>query len=42
MENWGYIVAAYALTALSLLGYIWYLRQTEHRLRGEQETGHVE
>jgi hypothetical protein len=42
MENWGYIVAAYALTGRSLLGYLWHLRQTERGLRGEQGTGYVE
>jgi len=41
MENWGYIAAAYTLTGLSLLGYVWYLRQAERRLRHEQETRHV-
>ena len=33
MENWGYIAAAYVLTGLSIGGYVWYLRQTERRLR---------
>jgi hypothetical protein len=42
MANWAYIVAAYALTGLSLLGYIWYLRQAEGRVRCKQETRHVE
>jgi hypothetical protein len=42
MENGGYIVAAYALTTLSLLGYLWHLRQTERGLRGDQETHHAE
>jgi hypothetical protein len=42
MGNWGSIVAAYTLTALSLIGYLWHLRQTEQSLRGEQETHHVE
>jgi hypothetical protein len=42
VENWGYIVAAYALTGVSLLGYLWYLRQAERRMRYEQETRHVE
>lgn len=42
MDNWPYIVAAYALTGLSLLGYLWYLRQAERRIRCEQETRHVQ
>lgn len=37
MDNWGYIMAAYTLTALSLGGYLWHLRQAERRLRGDQE-----
>ena len=41
MDNWAYIVAAYALTGLSLLGYLWYLRQTERSMRCAQETTHV-
>ena len=41
MAHWAYIVAAYALTGLSLLGYLWYLRQAERRVRCEQETRHV-
>jgi hypothetical protein len=41
MDNWAYVVAAYALTGLSLLGYVWYLRQAERRMRHEQETHHV-
>ena len=42
MENWGYIVAAYALTGVSLLGYLWYLRQAERRRWSAQETRHGE
>jgi len=41
MANWAYIVAAYALTGLSLLGYMWYLWQAERRMRCAQETRHV-
>lgn len=41
MENWGYIVAAYALSGLSLFGYIWHLRQAERRMRCEQETNYA-
>lgn len=41
MDNWAYIVAAYGLTGLSLLGYLWHLREAERRLRREQETRHV-
>jgi hypothetical protein len=42
VEHWGYIVAAYALTGVSLLGYVWYLRQAERRMRCEQETRYGE
>lgn len=40
MDNWAYIVAAYVLIGLSLLGYIWHLRQAERRVRCGQETRH--
>jgi hypothetical protein len=42
VEHWGYIVAAYVLTGVSLLGYLWYLRQAERRIRYAQETQHGE
>jgi hypothetical protein len=34
MNHWAYVVAAYVLTGLSVVGYVWYLRQAERRLRG--------
>jgi hypothetical protein len=43
MDNWAYIVAAYVLTGLSMVGYVWHLRQTERRLRSVlKETTHAQ
>ena len=33
--GWGYVVAAYSITAVGLVGYIWSLRARHRRLKKE-------
>ncbi|MFQ5351024.1 MAG: CcmD family protein [Thermoanaerobaculia bacterium] len=33
--GWSYVIAAYAITAVGLVGYFWSLRRRQHHLDNE-------